>query len=287
MTRRMLITLAALLTLAAAAAPAGAAVLPADSTAVMSGAPDLFTVLPWPNAFAESTGHAVDDHAGKVAFASGSDGLLAGDDDDVTNVYVKDIATGAVTLASVGVDGAPSHVNCDRAVLSSNGDAVAFVCDGPLDAADTNGVRDVYLRDLVNRRTVLVSREPGNGPVGARQSFDASISGDGSFVAFASDAANLGASADGVRRVLRAQIGAPGVVDLKLISVTNGNNLPNTVDAAHPTATPSSTSTCATSTRPRRSSRACPQPAAATTASRRGPSSAATAARSRSRAQPG
>src|SRR5262249_47819260 len=111
-------------------ATAPAAPLPADTTALISGLPDFSTLLPSPVNDARVNAQAVDAKGGLIAFSSESDGLLTGDDDNVQNVYVKDIASGAVTLVSVASDGSPSHGFCGDAAISDDGTHVAFDCTG-------------------------------------------------------------------------------------------------------------------------------------------------------------
>jgi Tol biopolymer transport system component len=77
-------------------------------------------------------------------------------------------------------------------VASADGRLVAFTSSLPnlLGAADSNGVSDVFVRDRVSGAIERVSRSTG-GVQGDGASFAPAISGDGRFVAFASDAANL------------------------------------------------------------------------------------------------
>jgi Tol biopolymer transport system component len=227
--------LAALLLLALPAA-AGSVVLPANTTAVISGTPDLLAPLPWPAATSSTTGHALDANGDELAFSSTSDGLLAGDDDTVENVYVKDLSpAGGVRLASVAPDGQPSHVDCHDAVLSADGTAVAFVCDGPLDPAAPPATQEVYERDLVHGVTRLVSREPGGAAGNSGRSFAPAIDGDGTAIAFASRAGNLPGGSGGQLRVLRWSIDGQGVTQLQVMSVTTGANpQPAGADAGSP-----------------------------------------------------
>jgi Tol biopolymer transport system component len=210
MSRRSMLggVLAASLLVLAAPTGASAASLPAGTTAVLSGTPDLLGLLATPVSASLSTGGAVDDHGGEIVFESGSDGLAIDDDDDVTNVYVKH-GTGEVELVSRASDGGPSHTDCFDAVISGNGNRVAFVCSGALVPADRNGEQDVYLRDLVAGTTTLVSSAP-DGSVGDSLSFDPAIDEAGDFVAFTSGATNLVALAPGTPpalRILRREIG--------------------------------------------------------------------------------
>src|SRR5919204_1395289 len=145
MIRRTLISLALLALFGASSA--SAASLSANSTFILSGTSSLLAPLPAPVSDSLGGPESVDQTGRLVAFASRSDGLSGEDDDAVTNVYVKDRLTGAVTLVSrrTGANGAPADQNCDQPAISDDGTRVAFVCEGPLDPADTNDKRDVYV----------------------------------------------------------------------------------------------------------------------------------------------
>jgi Tol biopolymer transport system component len=219
---------AALGVLAALALPAAAsaAPLPADTTAVISGTPDLLGLLPSPVSTSFAGTQAVSRDGRFVAFSSESDGLISGDDDDVSNVYVQDTTTGAITLVSraTGVAGEPSHSNCELPAISDDGRRVAFACEGPLDPSDTNGRQDVYLRDLVTGETVLVSRAPGLGAVGNGESDEPSLDAMGVHVAFRTHSDNLG---DGV-----TPGAAVDTIYVRTIGGTNGETLVSRADKA-------------------------------------------------------
>src|SRR5215216_1129336 len=193
------------------AASASAATLPEASTAILSGAPSLFETLPTPVSSAETSPSSVSQDGRFVAFHSRSDGLFDGDDDDVSNVYVMDRVTGALTLASraTGATGQPSHGFCYRPSMSDDGSRVAFACEGSLDPdADTNTFTDVYIRDLGSSTTHLVSRAGNLGAAGDGPSTSPVLSETGEYVAFESDAKNLDlAATSGRTRIYRRQIG--------------------------------------------------------------------------------
>jgi Tol biopolymer transport system component len=76
-------------------------------------------------------------------------------------IYVKDLQTGALTLASRGTGpaGAPA-AGPSEAMISGDGRHVVFVDDGALDAANVDGVAngsDAYVRDLDAQTTRMVS----------------------------------------------------------------------------------------------------------------------------------
>jgi hypothetical protein len=100
-------------------------------------------------------------------------------------------ASGITNANANGPSGSPS--------LSADGRFVAFASTATnLDPADTTADADIYLRDLESATTVLVSRASGaDGAKGDAQSLDPAISADGRFVAFTSQASNLGPTAPG------------------------------------------------------------------------------------------
>src|SRR5262249_39658539 len=76
-------------------------------------------------------------------------------------------------------------------VLSADGSVIAFESDaGNLVAGDTNGHRDVFVRDRAQGITERVSID-SSGAEGNDWSATATISGDGSLVGFTSQASNL------------------------------------------------------------------------------------------------
>ena len=155
------------------AASASAATLPAGTTAILSGNSLLSATLPEPVTSSETKSGAVSQNGRFVAFQSQSDGLYDGDDDRVSNVYVRDRLTGAVILASRATGPAASHrtPTATSRAISDDGSRVAFTCEGPLDPADTNApASDVYVRGLSSSTTHLVSRASGSGAVGNRAS---------------------------------------------------------------------------------------------------------------------
>jgi len=143
-------------------------------------------------------GTAADDESGApslsadgrhVAFESRADNLVAADAGGLSNVFVRDLDTGATELVSEGGSGEDYS---SEASISGDGRYVAFTTDADLAADDVdqaNLERDVFVRDLVDDTTTLVSRAGGaTGAASDAQSSDPAISADGRFVAFVSDA---------------------------------------------------------------------------------------------------
>jgi len=104
-------------------------------------------------------------------------GLFTTERADLTN-------DGGMPLSS-GI--APPFGRC----ISDDGQIATFYSSSPdLVAGDTNGTWDVFVRDRVARTTTRLSVAP-NGEQGNNQSDNPTISGDGRFVAFSTEASNL------------------------------------------------------------------------------------------------
>jgi Tol biopolymer transport system component len=131
-----------------------------------------------------------------VAFTSSATNLdPAATDPDQWEVFVRDMQTGAVTLASRGSGNAKgvTSVGEDDFVLSRDGRHLAFATVDKLDPADTNAAYDVYVRDLTTGVVTYVSRANGKAGVGSDAGGrSAMISDDGKIVAFSSQSTNLG-----------------------------------------------------------------------------------------------
>ncbi len=87
-----------------------------------------------------------------------------------------------------------SDVSGAGQVISADGRYVVFSTAAPLVAADDNDLDDVYRRDTVDGRTVLVSQR--NGRPGNDYSFEPTISADGRKVAYTTWATNLTGTRD-------------------------------------------------------------------------------------------
>ena len=111
---------------------------------------------------------------------------------EANNTYVRDMTTGAVTLASVTASGEPVNGAGDYASeLSGDGRHVLFSTNAQATPNDQNQANDVFVRDLVAGTTTLVSvglsgtSAPAADAVGSLQSVAGpSISADGRYVVF-------------------------------------------------------------------------------------------------------
>jgi Tol biopolymer transport system component len=126
-----------------------------------------------------------------VAFSSDASNLVAGDGNGTSDVFVRDRATGKTRRVSVSSAGAEGNNASYDPSISADGRFVAFHSDASnLVAGDGNGTSDVFVRDRATGKTRRVSVSSA-GAEGNGDSYASSISADGRFVAFHSNASNL------------------------------------------------------------------------------------------------
>lgn len=134
-----------------------------------------------------------------VGFASDASNLVKGDTNGTRDVFLHDISTGKTTRVNVSSEGTqaandpdvPGGPFSNAPDISTGGRYVAFDSEASnLVPNDTNDSRDVFVRDRQTNTTERISLAPGGGQ-GDAGSFLPSISNDGRFIAFTSDATNL------------------------------------------------------------------------------------------------
>jgi Tol biopolymer transport system component len=128
-----------------------------------------------------------------VVFQSGSPNLVSGDTNWAWDIFVRDRVAG--TTERVSVDSAGGQANGSSGTygisMSSDGRFVAFQSDANnLVPGDTNSSSDIFLRDRLNGTTERITLDSGGGQANARSTWP-SVSADGRFIAFNSDASNL------------------------------------------------------------------------------------------------
>jgi Tol biopolymer transport system component len=141
-----------------------------------------------------------------VAFESDATNLVAGDTNGLTDIFVRDLVAGSTIRVSVDSLGRQANGASFNPTISSDGRFVAFESNATnLVTGDTNGLPDIFVRDLLTGKTTRVSVDSlGRQANGA--SFNAAISGAGPifgptatspvttighFITFESDATNL------------------------------------------------------------------------------------------------
>jgi Tol biopolymer transport system component len=131
-----------------------------------------------------------------AAFASVASNLVPGDTNGARDVFVHDRETGATERVSVDSFGNQEPTASSSALnyppsISGDGRYVAFESYAfMLVPGDTNFASDIFVHDRQTGTTQRVSID-SSGNQSNGDSFDPSISGDGRFVAFQSDATNL------------------------------------------------------------------------------------------------
>ena len=131
-----------------------------------------------------------------LVFTSRATNLVPGDDNGRSDVFVRDLRTGATAIVSAGRRGAAADGDSSAPAISADGRFVSFSSDAAnLVAGDGNARPDVFLRDLYTGRTELVSvASDGGGQdvalAGGRAQVS-DVSRNGRFVVFESDATTL------------------------------------------------------------------------------------------------
>jgi len=126
-----------------------------------------------------------------VAFSSPANNLLPNDTNRCPDVFVRDLVTGSTVLVSVATNGLTGSGISDEPAISGDGRYVAFTSAATnLVAGDANQVPDVFLRDLQVGATTLISVTT-NGAFGNKLSYSPTVSSDGRYVLFCSQAQNL------------------------------------------------------------------------------------------------
>jgi len=126
-----------------------------------------------------------------VAFNSLAANLSAGDTNGVSDVFVRDRTLHKTSRVSVSTSGVQGNGDSTNPSISADGRFVAFQSLATnLGAGDTNGSSDVFVRDRTAHTTARISVTPG-GSLGNGDSYEPSISANGTRVAFASNATDL------------------------------------------------------------------------------------------------
>lgn len=134
---------------------------------------------------------SISDDGRYVAFTSYASNLVPGDTNNVYDVFVKDLLTGAIIRVSTDASGDQGNGDSDWSVISADGLYVAFASKASdLVPGDTNSFQDLFVRNMLTGAIILVSTD-ASGDQANSVSYDPSISGDGRYVAFTSLASDL------------------------------------------------------------------------------------------------
>ncbi len=126
-----------------------------------------------------------------VVFTSEATNLVAGDTNGLRDVYVRDLLLGITTRVSVASNGTQANAESSDPSVSADGRYVVFTSTASnLVSGDTNGISDVFVRDLIAGTTTRVSVNSAQFQADG-DSGSAVISANGRYIAFASAATNL------------------------------------------------------------------------------------------------
>lgn len=129
-----------------------------------------------------------------VVFASTATNIVVGDTNGVQDIFLRDILGGTNSRVSVDSSGVQGGALSQYPSVSADGRYVAFQSSATnLVGTDTNGLDDVFVRDVIGGTTTLVTRAVSGAQMTGALSATSfpSIAPDGSYVVFASAATNL------------------------------------------------------------------------------------------------
>lgn len=125
-----------------------------------------------------------------VAFRSGASDLVSGDTNGRLDIFVRDLSAGTTERVSVASDGSEADQNSLEPSISDDGRYVVFRSNATnLVPDDTNRRTDIFVRDRSRGMTARAGQPAGDESDG--NSSNPSISGDGRWIVFESDATNL------------------------------------------------------------------------------------------------
>jgi len=138
-------------------------------------------------------GCAISGDGQRIAFDSRATNLADKVTDGTLNIFVRDRTSNQTILASVAANGVDlANGPSIYAAISADGRYVPFVSDATnLVEGDTNGVRDVFVRDLQEGVTKRVSVGPDGAQANDLSRWRPALSADGRYIAFSSAANNL------------------------------------------------------------------------------------------------
>lgn len=138
---------------------------------------------------------AISTHGQFALFESRASDLVPGDTNNATDVFIRDLVNETTIPVSVSTNGGVANGDCRGSVMTPDGRYVAFVsAANNLVPNDTNGIPDVFVRDLQAGETDVISRGARlrqSSQTPASTSEAPVITPDGRFVAFYSTATNL------------------------------------------------------------------------------------------------
>lgn len=132
-----------------------------------------------------------------IVFMSYASNLVSGDTNGVMDIFVKNLKTSEIQRISTDNNGLQSNNESYVANISADGRYIVFTSYADnLVADDTNGVHDIFIKDLQTQAIQRVSTS-SNGEQGDMGSWFAEFSADVRYVLFESSASNFIANPTG------------------------------------------------------------------------------------------
>lgn len=179
----------------------------------------------------QSMNSAISGDGRYVVFDSLSTNLVLDDNNSNTDVFLKDTSTGVTTRLSTNIGDNEAHGSSTEPTISADGRYVVFE-SGASDLVpdDLNGMKDIFLKDVQMGQIVRLSVNSNGGESDADSSH-ATISRNGRYIVFESEASNLvSGDPEGYIDVFRVEnpfISAPANerdVLIDLYNSTDGSN---------------------------------------------------------------
>jgi hypothetical protein len=140
---------------------------------------------------AESGSASLSGDGQSVAFVSSANNLVPDDTNDAADVFVKNIATGAIALASSDASGNEGNLESERPSLSADGRYIAFSSGATnLVPEPLAGRWEVFVKDVQTGGIVMANTNAA-GQAGTGSSIFPRITPDGRQVVFAGGGQNL------------------------------------------------------------------------------------------------
>lgn len=133
---------------------------------------------------------AISADGNRIVYRSLDGGLVAGDTNQAFDIFVYDVLAGTTRRVSVDSSGMQGSDMANRPAISADGRYAAFDTTSSIVTGDSNSRSDIFVHDLVTGATTRVSIKTDSTQAN-NHSTQASLSGDGRFVAFTSLATNL------------------------------------------------------------------------------------------------
>jgi pimeloyl-ACP methyl ester carboxylesterase len=127
-----------------------------------------------------------------VAFVSSADNLVANDTNGQPDIFVRDTQANTTIRVSVATDGTQADGESLDPSISADGRYVGFASFASnLYPGSVLGTPGIYVHDIQAGTTTRIDLAPSGVPANGKSSCCASLSSDGRFVAFWSNASNL------------------------------------------------------------------------------------------------